>query len=177
MAQRWGGLLPVQQTQVRSLVREDPTRQAATKLHRSYCACALEPGPHDKPPQWAACTAPGSRSKEDPAQHPRPRQVDNVICKLIQPSLNSPFEPQSSIAGRLWAQKVLSREDNPQAQLTITELTFSCPLVHHSCLRTWKIIFAWIQCIRFNHAAGNDWTGSNLTSYSFNKNVLAPSGF
>ena len=43
--------LPVQGTQVRSLVREDPTCRGATKLLRhNYWACALEPVSHN---YWA----------------------------------------------------------------------------------------------------------------------------
>ena len=43
---QWEGIcLPIQETQVWSLVREDPTCLAATKLtHHNYWACALEPG-------------------------------------------------------------------------------------------------------------------------------------
>ena len=43
--------LPVQGTQVRALVREDPTCHGATKLaRRNYWACALEPASHN---YWA----------------------------------------------------------------------------------------------------------------------------
>ena len=76
--------LPVQETQVPSLVWEDPTCHGAMKSVRpSYWACALEPGSHNywcprvlelqpqqaKPPQWEA-RAPqlekSPHSKEDP---------------------------------------------------------------------------------------------------------------
>ena len=41
----------MQGTQVRSLVREDPTCRGATKLvHHNYWACALEPASHN---YWA----------------------------------------------------------------------------------------------------------------------------
>ena len=40
--------LPMQGTQVRALVREDPTCRGATKtMHHSYWACALEPVSHN----------------------------------------------------------------------------------------------------------------------------------
>ena len=43
--------LPVQGTQVRALVREDPTCHRATKpVRHNYWACALEPGSHN---YWA----------------------------------------------------------------------------------------------------------------------------
>ena len=43
--------LPVQWTQVRALVREDPTCRGATKpVHHNYWACALEPTSHN---YWA----------------------------------------------------------------------------------------------------------------------------
>ena len=62
--------LPMQGTQVRALVREDPTCHRATKpVRHNYWACALEPTSHttetrgptacalqqEKPPQWEAC--------------------------------------------------------------------------------------------------------------------------
>ena len=43
--------LPVQETQVRALVREDPTGRRATKpVRHNYWACALEPASHN---YWA----------------------------------------------------------------------------------------------------------------------------
>ena len=40
--------LPMQGTQVRSLVQEDPTCHGATKpMHHNYWACALEPASHN----------------------------------------------------------------------------------------------------------------------------------
>ena len=43
--------LPVQETQVQALVREDPTCCGATKpVHHSYWACALDPASHN---YWA----------------------------------------------------------------------------------------------------------------------------
>ena len=40
--------LPMQGTQVRALVLEDPTCRGATKpMHHNYGACALEPASHD----------------------------------------------------------------------------------------------------------------------------------
>ena len=43
--------LPMQGTQVQSLVREDPTCRGATKpMHHNYWACALEPASHN---YWA----------------------------------------------------------------------------------------------------------------------------
>ena len=62
--------LPMQGTQVRALVWEDPTCRGATKpTHHNYWACALEPvnhnywaytprahaPQHEKLPQWEAC--------------------------------------------------------------------------------------------------------------------------
>ena len=45
--------LPVQGTQVRALVREDPTCRGATKpVHHNYWACALEPVCHN---YWNLC--------------------------------------------------------------------------------------------------------------------------
>ena len=70
--------LPMPGTQVRSLVREDPTCRGTTEpMHHNYWACALEPASHnywarvpqllslhsgarapqkEKPPQWEAHT-------------------------------------------------------------------------------------------------------------------------
>ena len=40
--------LPVQETQVRALVWEDPTcHGAARPVRHNYCACALEPASHN----------------------------------------------------------------------------------------------------------------------------------
>ena len=40
--------LPMQETRVRALVREDPTCSGATKpVRHNYCACALEPASHN----------------------------------------------------------------------------------------------------------------------------------
>ena len=51
VAQRLRIRLPMQQTQVRALVREDPTCCGATKpMHHNYWACALEPASHN---YWA----------------------------------------------------------------------------------------------------------------------------
>ena len=82
--------LPVQETQVRSLVREDPPCcRAAKPTHHNYGVCALKPGatttePHvlamlpsarvlqqKKPPQWEAWTLQlesSQCSNKDPAQ-------------------------------------------------------------------------------------------------------------
>ena len=92
--------LPMQGTQVRSLVWEDPTCRGATKpVHRNYWACALEPTSHnywahvlqllkprtprarapqqEKPPQWEARApqrrvAPARCNSRKPAQRQRP---------------------------------------------------------------------------------------------------------
>ena len=86
--------LPMQGTQVRALVWEDPTCHGATKpVHHNYWACALEPASHnywahvpqllkpvclepmlrnkEKPPQWEACApqrrvAPTRATRESP---------------------------------------------------------------------------------------------------------------
>ena len=87
----------MQETQVWSLVWEDPTCSGATKpMCHNYGACALEPGSHnywahmlqllkpvcpkahalqqEKPPQWEACVPQLEKSpssNEDPAQPPK----------------------------------------------------------------------------------------------------------
>ena len=48
VAQWLGVCLPMQGTQVRALVREDPTCRGATKsVRHNYWACALEPACHN----------------------------------------------------------------------------------------------------------------------------------
>ena len=55
--------LPMQGTQVRALVREDPTCRGATKPERhNYWACALEPASHNC---WSPCAqSPCSATRE-----------------------------------------------------------------------------------------------------------------
>ena len=79
----------MQETQVPSLVQEDPTsREAAKPVHHNYGACALEPGKQDYSahvPQLPRPTHPQnprsaarekfqlSATREKPAQQQRPR--------------------------------------------------------------------------------------------------------
>ena len=76
----------MQETQVWSLVQEDPTFwEATTPMHHNYWACLWSPGAEtaegqapragalqqEKPPQWEACTPQleeSLRSNEDPAE-------------------------------------------------------------------------------------------------------------
>ena len=68
VAHRWRIHLPMQETQVRSLVWEDPTCHGATRSVCQYWGSALEPescnywglstpdsAPQEKPLQWGAC--------------------------------------------------------------------------------------------------------------------------
>ena len=72
--------LPMQGTQVRALVWEDPTCLRATRpVRHNYWACALEPASHNywSPRTWSLCTATKSshhspQLEKDRAQQRRP---------------------------------------------------------------------------------------------------------
>ena len=66
VAQWLGICLPTQRTQIRALVREDPTCRGATKPVRHSCwDCALEPGSHN---YWARLPRAHAPQQEKPPQ-------------------------------------------------------------------------------------------------------------
>ena len=89
VAQWWRICLPMQETQVRSLVREDPTRHRAAKpMHCNYWTCALEPRSHSC---WAYMP-----------QLPKP--AGPIACVLQQ---EKPLQ---------WEARVLQLERSPHSQ-------------------------------------------------------------
>ena len=74
--------VPMQETQVRSLVWEDPTCHRATKpMHHNYWACTLEPEDHN---YWAHMPQlpPCMRSRAWAPQQEKPAQREALASQL-----------------------------------------------------------------------------------------------
>ena len=86
--------LLMQATQVRALVREDPTYRGATKsVHHNYWACALEPASHN---YWTRVPQLLKPEHPEPKLHKRSHQNEKPPLAPTRESLHAATKTQRS---------------------------------------------------------------------------------
>ena len=117
--------LPIQGTQVQSLVQEDPTCHGATKpVRHNYWACTLEPPHHN---YWSLRTlGPTCRQLLSPCSATRGTTAIRSLCTATK---NSPCSPQlEKVCAQQWRPNSAKKKRN---MLLIWLIFFYCFLLFY----------------------------------------------
>ena len=112
MVQWWRICLPIQETWIRPLIREDPTCLRATKpMHHNYWACSLEPGSHSSWAHMPQLRKPGCLGARAPQEKPlqwgaRAPQLESSPCSWQLEKSKKATKTQSSQKYNKWIVKI-----------------------------------------------------------------------